>query len=249
MSTEFHYANSPLTEAIIDIRVQLSDGLKIESLLAVQESQKELYPKQDSRLFFEAELSSDLDAPPVSATRTHIGYVFASEDGLQSFQVRLDGFTFSRLKPYDKWSTFRDEARRLWGVYRDIVNPLDVTRLAVRYINRLDINQASIDLKDYLRTSPEVSPALPQVLAGYFMQLQIPQPDHPWKAIINQALIPPPSLNITSILLDIDLFQDVDLPDDEEGIWSIFELFRHRKNEIFLGCISDTMEGIIKNGQ
>ena len=41
------------------------------------------------------------------------GYIFASSDERQIFQARLDGFSFSRLAPYDRWETFRDEARRL----------------------------------------------------------------------------------------------------------------------------------------
>src|SRR5207253_4384748 len=114
----------------------------------------------------------DPNAPPAIGVRTHIGYTFTSSDGLQAFQSRLDGFTFSRLAPYNGWESFCSEARRLWNIYREVTQPQAVTRAAVRYINRLDLPLPIRDLKDYLRTVPEVSPDLPQGLSGYFMQLQ-----------------------------------------------------------------------------
>ena len=63
------------------------------------------------------------------------GYLFTSVDGRQVVQARLDGFTFSRLKPYDKWESLRDEARELWQHYVQIASPETVTRVALRYIN------------------------------------------------------------------------------------------------------------------
>ena len=59
----------------------------------------------------------------------------------------------------------------------------------------------------YLRTVPEVSPDLPQGLAGYFMRLAIPQPDLRSMVLVNEAIIPPAKTNAVSVVLDIDLFQ------------------------------------------
>jgi uncharacterized protein (TIGR04255 family) len=58
-----------------------------------------------------------------------------------------------------------------------IINDI-ITRLVVRYINKIDIPLPVGDLKEYLRTFPEVSSDLPQGLSGYFLQLQIPQEDN-----------------------------------------------------------------------
>jgi uncharacterized protein (TIGR04255 family) len=77
----------------------------------------------------------------------------------------LDGFAMSRLAPYENWNAVRDEARRLWDIYRSIAKPSKLIRLAVRYINRIDMPLPLGDFKDYLRTVPDVSPDLPQGLA------------------------------------------------------------------------------------
>jgi uncharacterized protein (TIGR04255 family) len=98
---------------------------------------------------------------------------------------------------------FATEARRLWDLYRSVARPSKLIRLAVRYINRIDIPLPLNDFKDYLRTVPEVSPALPQGLTGYFMHLEIPLADIKSLALINETIIEPASQNVVSVVLDI----------------------------------------------
>src|SRR5207249_4682207 len=93
--------------------------------------------------------------------------------------------------PYDSWEAFRAEARRLWKTYRDVARPAKIDRMAVRYVNRLDLPADLRDFKDYLRTVPEVSGDLPQALAGFFLQLNIPQPDLGCTLLLNEAIIEP----------------------------------------------------------
>ena len=49
-----------------------------------------------------------------------------------------------------------------------------VVRMAVRYINRLDLPGPGVDLKEYLKTWPEASADLAQPLASFLMQLDDP---------------------------------------------------------------------------
>ena len=46
------------------------------------------------------------------------GYVFTSADGKQVVQYRLDGFTFSRLRPYTRWEEVFAEAQKVMGHIR-----------------------------------------------------------------------------------------------------------------------------------
>jgi uncharacterized protein (TIGR04255 family) len=130
-------------------------------------------------------------------------------------------------------------------MYRTTLTPNNVTRIAVRNINRLDIPLASVELKNYLRTVPEVSGDLPQMLISYFMQLVIPKEDIKSIAIINQTIAPPPNQDTTSVILDIDLFREAEIPIDEDGVWTLFEQLRDGKNLIFKACITPEMEALI----
>ena len=234
------YSNAPITEAIIDLRVRPRTEIGVAGLADVNQGDEPQYPKSEP--IFRAEVTSTFSegAPPTaSAQQQPWGYKFISVNGKSIWQSRVDGFTFSQLAPYASWSPFRDEARRLWGRFREKTMPEAIERLAVRYINRIDVPSPGIDLKQYFRTSPEISPDLPQELSGYFMQLTLPQPDLGGAVLINQAIIPPPMPDMVSVVLDIDLFSEQNVPQSEEAIWDFFERLHVRKNEVFEACITD----------
>jgi uncharacterized protein (TIGR04255 family) len=232
-----HYEKAPIIEALIDIRVELS-GPTLEQLESIHNTVKRQYPGKAARAYVQGVLSWGTEVSAVSNQRL-VGYSFSSEDGRQIFQARLDGLTFGRLRPYGSWPELRDEARRLWEIYREISTPQKITRVAVRYINQIDIPIRQIDYKDYFRTTPEVSSALPQGLSGFFMQLHFPQPDFEGILILTQTAVPPPSPDTNSVILDLDVFrQQMDITSDEE-VWNLLEILRERKNEFFEASITD----------
>ena len=240
-----HYSKAPLTEAVLDIRVELPSEITLQDLKKVQEGEEDSYPRREESLLVVGHMSMGAQVS-ASAQQTPNGYRFTSQDNRQIFQARTDGFTFSRLAPYETWESFQDEARRLWEVYRPIARPKNIKRLALRYINRLDLPLPLKDFKDYLRTIPEISPDMSQGLSGYFMQLQLPQPELEAMLHLNQTLIPPPGPNLVSVVLDFDLFCKDNVPNDDQDIWKRFEILRTRKNEIFEACITNKTRRLIR---
>jgi uncharacterized protein (TIGR04255 family) len=177
--------------------------------------------------------------PDTNTSATHIGFLFRSADGKQIQQARTNGFTMSRLAPYLHWDGFCTETRRLWDIYRSIAKPSKVTRVAVRYVNRIDIPLPLNDFGDYLRTVPTVSSDLPQGLSRYFMQLVMPLEEIKGNVIINETIIEPAKPEVVSIVLDIDVSRSNDLPSTEEEIWALMEQLRTAKNNVFEACITD----------
>lgn len=72
------------------------------------------------------------------------------------------------------------------------------------------------------------------------MQLRIPDAQISGQTVINQTIVPPAREGVVSIVLDIDVFCDQDVSDDEDAIWRFLERLRVRKNEIFESCITDS---------
>lgn len=238
MPVQRHYLRAPITEALIDIRVELPEGTTVQNLEMVQTGMESAYPTKTHRnvAVIQAQVSRELTAAAASSRPD--GVLLVSGDRKQVFQARLDGFTFSRFAPYEDWDTFRSEARRLWDVYRRVAQPTRTTRLALRYINRLDLPLPVHDLKDYLRTVPEISSELPQELSGCFMQLRIDLNELHSCLLLSEAIIKPAKPGVASMVLDIDIFRDDNVPADEDAIWSFFEKLRHKKNEVFEACIT-----------
>lgn len=249
MPGQRHYARPPITEAIIDLRVQLAETVDHARLRSLNASVDDQYPHVTEILAAVGQMEIGPRGGSASVSQNVIGFRRASTDGRQIFQSRFNGFAFSRLAPYDRWQSFRDEARRLWGAYRDLTKPEQVHRLAVRYINRIDVPGATVDLKEYFRTSPEVAPELPQNLEGFFMQLRLPCTEISSQAVINQTIVPPSREGVVSIVLDVDLFRTEALPQDDVGIWEFFEVLHEWKNTIFEACITDAARRLFDSCQ
>lgn len=244
MQARKYYSRTPITEAVIDIRVELLPEVQPDFLVQVQSSIQAEYPERENMFILEG-LMMVGDSVAARANQSQIGYRFVSSDHKQILQTRLDGFTFSRLAPYECWEKFRDEAKRLWSIYESLTNPKTIVRLAVRYINRLDIPLPVGDLKEYLRTFPEVSADLPQGLSGYFMQLQIPQDNLGAILVLNETIVPPPVPDIVSVLLDIDIFKEGNVPNNEVEIWGFLEQLHKLADEVFEACITERTRELI----
>jgi len=240
MAEQKIYAKAPITEAIIDLRVVPCPNLELDTLKRLSEDTKVEYPRINPTI----EATGMMQIQPgvsasASAQQKQTGFRSVSSDGKLVCQRQLQGFLFSRLAPYENWEPFRDLARSFWNVYREVTKPQSIARLAVRYINQIDIPKTSVELKDYFRTSPEISDDLPQRTDGFFMQVRLPQKDIGATAILNQTMVPPTKPGVTSIILDIDIFREETVPDDDNAIWEYFETLHLHKNKIFEACITD----------
>lgn len=234
-----HLANAPITEALIDIRVKLPSNFDVKEIEAIHESIKEQYPvkKEQRKSEFRFEIGKEEAQVETSKNPKISGYRFETSDGKQILQMRLDGFTFSRLKPYNDWEKLLNEARRLWELYKDITRPELITRVAVRYINNLNIPMPIIDFGDYLTAPPVVPAGLPQGVSSFLNRVVVYEPARGAHAIITQAL-EQFSPEVAPIILDIDVFKNQPKGIDEKDAWDTLEHLRNFKNDIFFKSIT-----------
>ena len=110
MSQTLHYRNVPITEAIIDLRVEPTCEPVADTLESVGNDEQDVYPERTPILMGTGYLQWG-DRVSATASSSPLGTRFASRDGKVIWQARLDGFTISRLAPYHRWESFRDEPR------------------------------------------------------------------------------------------------------------------------------------------
>lgn len=238
-----HFDKAPIKEATIDIQIQPQESPEYVTLEYLLEELGEQFPEHSP--IYKSELRFQIGSDPSAENiQAHNGFRLISQDRRKIMQVRPDGFTFSQLQPYDRWETFCAEARLFWDIYRKHVEYEHIQRIGVRYINQLDIPEASAVFSHYLRTFPEISSDLPPIPQQYFMQLVLPFVEKQITAIINQTFMPSPP-EVTSIILDIDAYRDRDIPSEEQQLWALFEQLREAKNAIFKACLTPKMEEII----
>ena len=242
------FPKAPITEALIDIRVQLPDTVTLENLEALADLIQSDYPKKKARRKWQGEVQFKEDSAPVATSKDLgvDGYFFTSADDKQVVQFRLDGFTFSRLRPYQQWSHLRDEAKRLWEVYNIQVSPIMLDRLAVRYINSIEIPSKKFELEDYFTSPPNVPKGLPCLLEQFFSRILVHFPEKGAKAFVTQTISESSQPSITSIILDIDAFVDASFKPGSENIWSTFETLRDLKNQVFFLSVTEKSKELFR---
>jgi uncharacterized protein (TIGR04255 family) len=240
-----HYDKAPIKEAIIDIQVENSLLLTLANFENLEISPPAGYAERQKVVM--GHLQGRLEAGVLTATakQDQMGYAFVGGAGKNIVQFRVNGFTFSRLAPYQTWEQLRNEAKALWDSYRQIVGTLPVVRVGLRYVNQLDLPISMRDFRDFIRLYPEVSSDLPQQLTGFFVQVQIPQDDLGAMLILNEAMVPPSRPDVASVVLDIDVFKQGLKMELDNDVWDVLEALRLRKNLIFEGCITNNTRELI----
>jgi uncharacterized protein (TIGR04255 family) len=247
MNQRAHLANAPITEAVLDIQVQLPDRVRLGHLETMHRDIRDRYPNRRTRHRVEVNIKLEGEAP-ITTPPKEDGYLFQSRDGKRIVQARLDGFSFNQLKPYETWEALRDEAKELWARYVDIARPEIVKRIALRYINRMELPLPFTDFKDYVRIAPEIAPEIPQAVQNFFLRLEIPYPSGAL-AIVTETLQPPgdpPHAEKLPLILDIDVIMAENEPAPFGNIWEKFEELRKIKNDIFFSTITPRSEELFR---
>lgn len=224
----------------MDIHVSRSGPITIAELGSFYETESERYPSRHG-----VHTSALRIDPKSGVVLQHeeqlIGYRVANSGQSCIAQVRTNGFAFSRLAPYISWDDWKGEAQRMWDLYRTTVRPDHVSRLAVRYINRVDIPLTrGKRMRDYFTVFPQLPESLPSTASSFLMQLELAIPEvEAGKFVLNMGRVDPPSQDVISILLDLDLFRPVALQPEDDRVWDFIEELHSRENAIFESCITE----------
>lgn len=236
-----HLKNAPIVEALIDFRVRLPADYQVERLKEAHNQIRERYPLVEEQKFIAHELKHSPGNPPqlLASQQGLIGFFFRSQDQKNLAQFRRDGFTFNRLHPYTSWDDIFPEAASLWKLYASVAAPDEISRIAIRYINRIQLPLPNLELSHYLTAEPPLPKGVPQNIAGFLTKVAIHDPDTNIDANVIQVLEPPLNEKYISMILDVDVYQAnvSQLPPD--AVISHFAKLREMKNRIFFGSLTE----------
>lgn len=249
MSETFpHLANAPIVEAVVDFRVRLPADFDVARFKELHPQFQADYPKVEDRKLVEHKIEQSPGKEPGHSTTDHgiVGYFFRSADEANILQFRRDGFSFNRLKPYTSWEQVFPEATRFWKIYVETCHPIEVSRIAVRFINRLMLPGLQVEFCDYLTAPPALPKQMPPFVSGFVSRVVINDPDSNIVAAVVQALEPPSENRYLPVILDIDVCQqDVsNLTSDE--LLARFEKLREMKNRAFFGSLTNKTLEMLK---
>jgi uncharacterized protein (TIGR04255 family) len=246
------YKNAPIVEAIVEFKVDTPEDLAI-MLLADLELGDE-FTNTNPTYQFQGSLEVEPDSGEVKsagATSTHLGFTHDTAEREHSVLTSPTSYAFVSRTSYTHWGDFITEAERLWEVYKAAAAPRQVTAIGVRFVNHIPMPTRPVEIKDYLRTSVDLSAYLPQAVSSLFMQVDVPLDEFGVTATITSAILDQSSKHPGgALLLDIDVkapLQDGDTaaPGFNQEVTSTLTKLRLAKNFVFEACITDATRGVI----
>lgn len=228
---------APIVEALIDIQIEphvvTLEALAPFDVLALPE-----FPERKRVIELRNNVDLTAEEPKLTSAPPEVkGHAFWTADKKRVVQARVNGFALSHLAPYDRWSSLRSDALSWWEKFSSIAAPKTVTRCALRFINRIELPLPFSTFEEYLRTFPQIGPALPQGLSGAFARLVIPFGSA--TVVVTQAIDEAgATAGMIPVILDIDVFEKVSMRPDGADLWSKMEDLRKIKNDVFFGSLT-----------
>lgn len=247
--TDQPYSKAPITEAVIEIRF----AVPVDESALVKASQAfgKHYPtlQEFQQVQFQIWPGADGQLAPSQASIPAKQFRRSGKDEQEVVMMTPNGIIVSQLAPYCGWDLFFERFQRDWKVWVKEVGRLKISRIGMRYINRIDIPNGSDDLvsqSDYVKIGVWSPSSFGHTIA-YAVQAIFEMPSKIGKSVVNTSIVPFSVVpNFTSVNVDIDLGTDEDVPQSDVSIFDCLTKMRTDKNFMFEEIITDKTRELIK---
>jgi len=199
------YRNPPIQEAICEIHFERAQPLEPGDFKPLQAIWSQRYPQQ--QIVAEKSFQFEFSVERVDAQSKEAGHklIARSDDGRRLVQLGPRFLAVNRLRPYVGWEeeflpTILDRFNETQGA----LGVTALTRIGLRYINRIDIDQAPLNWSEWFAAPLPVPAAVP-TRGGHFQSHFRQALDAETEAVLNFGILPPATFGLASIVLDIDV--------------------------------------------
>lgn len=202
------YRNPPIEEAICDFR--FAPGIEWDPTLPgrIYGELKGAYDEKPRlQQLVEAQLQGGIEGQSSISMKQGLGkqrVQFLGEGGTRIVGVGVDQLSVHMLRPYGGWENFRPQIHQALDAYRKIAEPEGITRIGLRYINKITIKAPHDDLAAYF-TIPPKFPRIDSAtrLLAFFNRKEAQFLDQPIRIVVTFADME--SASSPSYLLDLDI--------------------------------------------
>lgn len=241
--TRHKYNNPPIEEALCEFRFAPGPAWNLTVPGLFYEKIKDAYPgepQQQNLIQAEVQIGQVPANSEVALRQGMTKLLFQSADAKKLVGVGYDLLSIHSLRPYEGWESFGPRINESFQAYLEVAKPVGVTRIALRYINRIAIsaNQA-IQLNEYFTIYPQLPDGVPGNISGFLNRTESIYEDIPIRlAIILSDVVGP--VEEAVFILDLEASQDwVEKPlAVEEALSNLHEL-KQREGQAFESLITD----------
>ena len=235
-------ARPPIVEMVLDVDCDLGAHFDVVAAApAAKRAYSQDYPIETKQYAEEFVIERLDEGTQVSSSPRAIQALrFSREDKTQLVQVRSSGYSFNRLAPYEGFDALLPEIERTWGIYRELVQPLAIKRVSLRYVNRIAVphDERRVVLARYFKTGPRL-PTKDLVSTGFLLQNNAVDSATNFDVVTVLASHGQASATEFAFLLDISVASNALMAvDDDDLLWQTLAQLRNLKNEVFRSTVT-----------
>lgn len=247
MDQRRRYKNPPIEEAICEFHFIPGQewNFTIPGKLHTELSNEYAGRPQEQKVV-QVGLETQDDKPPNLRYGEGLAKVqLVTEDGNRMIGVGPDVLSIHILRPYQStigsqsggWAEFYPRIQAAVEAYWKVSEPRAVSRIGIRYINKIVIPQKAVKVEDYLKCAmPNVS-GLPDHINSFMSRAEYNYQDNVQLIILQGSIETPP--NSVGFLLDLDvIWQGADPVTQDDALIKVIEL-RERERRVFETVITD----------
>jgi uncharacterized protein (TIGR04255 family) len=239
------FPNAPIIEATVTFSATFGTPLTSDDLERYGPLVAHVLPNQQKREEFETAVRIEANAPIFQNT-THQFLAYSSADEKDIAQVRLNSFSFSRLKPYTRWTEFLAGALTGWRVYRDIFKPKTVSRISLRYLNQIDLPNP-FTVEKYFMTRILLPRGVPHVVTDAMFSCSISDQNNISSHVTFFVNRQTATTDSVSVMFQVESRRDLtDADNGDDSINIIMEQLRECKNKLFFRSLRKETKEMFK---
>ncbi|WFU37743.1 TIGR04255 family protein [Bradyrhizobium sp. CB82] len=169
---------------------------------------------------------------------------FSNPESVFLLQIAQSTFSVHTVGRYPGWPAFKAELLRAWEAATEVLAPNLITRIGLRYINRVPRLSQGEPPRAWLKSSRNIPEALLDSLPGYVFRMEVATAEAE-RSVTTVTTDQRPSEKFGALMLDIDrvsqrLIQagDAQLPDIlerlHEDVWQVFDQAKNENLEAYL---------------
>ena len=238
------YTNPPIVEAICEFQFVPSQPWDMTIPGLVYDKIKGEFPQKRQRMGFDVGFH-----PQEGFMEQKVEMIqrmqFLRSDESALIQVAPDMISVNHLRPYSSWEEFKPLALKGLATYRGIATPQAFKRIGLRYINRIDFRQPSIELSDYFHYYPSIPQELPQSHGPFDVRVMLSYQERDLFSL-SLRTVEPQNPDTLSLLLDLDYFMDKPegIEFDHAPTW--LEAAHATVEQAFEACITDRCRALFQ---
>jgi uncharacterized protein (TIGR04255 family) len=213
------YKNPPIDEALVEftfappVEWDLTLPGKLHNLLKDEYTGK----TRQQNVQTVATAPADQSAISLQVQNELLRIQFPTADGTRLVSIGRNTLAISMLKPYEGWESFKPRIERALDAYRQIASPENVTRIGIRYINRIIVQEKNADPSKFFNYDLSNDPILKAKITSFMKRFEFENSAGD-KLLITHAALLPSNAEHTEFILDIDTIWDRAPLDFEKAI-------------------------------